>query len=245
MANRPKPTGNLASAPPGPQADRNFYLGVALAVTLVVAVGFGPTVNTSLFHPPLPRPRILHLHAAVFSAWVLLFVTQAALVRSRRVAWHRRLGLGGIILGALMPVVGIATALAMTRVHHAESNIDGEPFLIVSFFDMFAFAVTFWLAMYWRRRPEYHRRLILMATCGLTVAAFARFPNWLMPDNAWYVGVDALILAGVARDWTVVRRVHGVYLYGLPTLALLQATTMWIYLSRAPAWVKIAHALLQ
>jgi hypothetical protein len=185
------------------------------------------------------------LHAALFSAWVLLFVTQAALVRSRRVAWHRRLGLGGIILGALMPVVGIATALAMTRVHHAESNIDGEPFLIVSFFDMFAFAVTFWLAMYWRRRPEYHRRLILMATCGLTVAAFARFPNWLMPDNAWYVGVDALILAGVARDWTVVRRVHGVYLYGLPTLALLQATTMWLYLSRAPAWVKIAHALLQ
>lgn len=245
MASRPERPGKVASAPRRPRADRNFYLGVALAVALVVAVGFGQTVNARLIHPPSPRPRILYLHVALFTAWILLFTTQAALVRVRRVAWHRRLGLGGIVLGALMPVVGFATALAMTRLHRAEGNTDGEPFLIVSFFDMLAFAVTFGLATYWRRRPEYHRRLILMASCGLTVAAFARFPNWLMPDNAFYVGVDALILAGAARDWIVMRRVHAVYLYGLPALALGQATTMWIYLSSARAWVRIAHALLR
>jgi hypothetical protein len=133
----------------------------------------------------------------------------------------------------------------MTRLHRAERNIDGEPFLVVSCFDMLAFAVTFGLAVHWRRRPEYHRRLMLIATCGLTVAAFARFPNWLMPNDAWYVGVDALILAGAARDWIVMHRVHPVYLYGLPALALGQAATMWIDLSRAPAWVAIAHALLR
>jgi hypothetical protein len=119
---------------PGPRADRNFYVGVALAVALVVAVGFGGTVNARLFHPSSPRPRILYVHAALFTAWVLLFTAQAMLVRSGRVAWHRRLGIVGIVLGGLMPVVGIATALAM---------VHNERFLIVSFFDMLAFGITF------------------------------------------------------------------------------------------------------
>ena len=41
------------------------------------------------------------------------------------------------------------------------------------------------------------------------------------------------------------RRVHPVYLYGLPVLALSQATVMWIQLTAAPAWIVIAHALLR
>jgi hypothetical protein len=110
---------------------------------------------------------------------------------------------------------------------------------------MLVFAVAFGLAIHWRRRPEYHRRLLLIASCALMAPAFARFPSWLMPDNAWYVAVDALILAGVARDWLVMRRVHPVYLYGLPMLVLGQATAMWTYLSEAPTWVAIAQTLLR
>ena len=85
---------------------------------------------------------------------------------------------------------------------------------------------------------------MLMASCGLTVAAFARFPKWLMPDNLWYAGVDTLILAGAARDWMDGPCSPGVP-YGLPALALGQAMTMWIYLSVARAWIAIAHALLR
>lgn len=230
---------------PRQRAGRNFYLAMGLAVATIVGFGFGPTVNARLLRPPSPRPLLLYVHAAMFTGWVLLFVVQAALVRAHRVAWHRRLGFAGAALGALMPVVGIATALVITRLNRLGRDFGGEAFLIVSFFDMLAFAVTFGLAVYWRRRPEYHRRLMLMATCGLTVAAFARFPSWLMPGNAWYVAVDALIVIAVARDWYVDRRVHPVFRYGLPALMLGQATAMWIYLSRASAWVEIAHRLLR
>lgn len=241
MESRPVPPGTAAPA----RADRNFHLWVAMTIALVVAFGFGQTVKEGLFRPPSPRPPILFLHVAVFTAWVLLFATQAALVRTGRIAWHRGLGLAGVVLGALVPVVGIATALAMTRLHRAEGTTGGEAFLIVSLFDMLAFGVTFGLAIHWRGRPEYHRRLMLMASCGLTVAAFARFPSWLMPRNAWYLAVDTLVFAGVARDWIVVGRVHAVYRYGVPALALGQAVTMWVYLSRAPAWVGIEHVLLR
>lgn len=231
---------------PAPRrSGRNFYLAVALATALIVAIGFGPTANARLFRPSTARPLILYVHAATFTAWVLLFIAQAALVRAGRAHWHRRLGLLGIVLGGLLPLVGIMTAFTMTRLNRAESGADGEAFLIVSLFDMLAFAVIFGLAVYWRRHLEYHRRLMLMATCGLTVAAFARFPQWVVPSHSWYAFVDALILTGAARDWITTRRVHPVYLYGLPALALGQAATMWIYMSRAPIWIAIAHALLR
>ena len=227
------------------RADRNFYLWVGLAVAVIVSFGFSRTVGAGLLHPSSPRPLILYMHAIMSTAWVLLFITQAALVRSRRVSWHRRIGLAGFALGCLMPIAGIETALTMTRLHIAEGNRKEESTLVVSFFDMLAFAVTFGLATYWRGRSEYHRRLMLIATCGLTVAAFARFPSWLMPHNAWYLGSDALILAGAARDWVLMRRVHPVYLYGLPALIVGQVTTMLIYVSGARTWVALAHKLLQ
>jgi hypothetical protein len=218
---------------------------MALIIALIVAVGFGPTADRLVIHPALPRPRILYVHIAVFTGWTLLFLAQAALVVSRRIAWHRRLGLCGIVLGALVPVLGISTVLVIKRLEIARDHAGNDAALIVPFFDMLAFTVAFSLAIYWRKRPEIHRRLMLVASCGLTVAAFARFPSWLIPHNAFYVGVDALIFVGAARDRIVLGRVHPVYLYGLPTLVLGQATTMWIFLRGAPAWSSLVHKLQQ
>jgi hypothetical protein len=104
--------------------------------------------------------------------------------------------------------------------------------------------VAFGLAAFWRRRPDIHGRLVLMASCGLAVPAFARLPGWLMAENAWYLWVDALILAAALRDYLVIGRVHAVYRYGLPALVAGQVAAMWIYLSAAPAWLALANALL-
>ena len=223
----------------------NYYLGIAITIAAVVAIGFGRNIDARLVHPVSPLPSILYLHVALFTGWVLLFILQAALVRVGSVAWHRRLGWVGLAIGGLMPPVGIETALVMTRFHRAGANVGGERSLILPVFDMLAFAVTFGLTIYWRRRPEYHRRLILVATCGLTVAAFARFPSWLVPNGSWYLCVDVLILSGVIRDWLRTRRIHIVYACAMPLIALGQAATMWIYVTGPPLWVSIARSLLQ
>jgi hypothetical protein len=227
-------------------AGRGFYFAFALLIALVVVAGFGRTVGPRLFHPASPIPRILFLHGALFSTWILLLIVQTGLVATRRIVWHRRLGAAAVVLGLLIPVVGVMTTLAMVRLHIEQgvNGTDAEAFLISPLFDMLAFTVFFALAIYWRRRPEFHRRLMIMATCGLTAAAFSRFPNWLVPKDAWYVAVDLLILVGVMRDLYVMRRVHPVYLYGLPALVLAQATVYWIYLHHVPAWVAAAHWIL-
>ena len=42
-----------------------------------------------------PITPLVHAHGALFSAWVLLFIMQTALVAQHRVAVHRRLGIAG------------------------------------------------------------------------------------------------------------------------------------------------------
>jgi hypothetical protein len=51
--------------------DRYFYFAMSLLFAAIVVWGFSQTVNQNLFHPPLPRPVLLWIHAAAFSAWVV------------------------------------------------------------------------------------------------------------------------------------------------------------------------------
>jgi hypothetical protein len=224
--------------------DHFFYFLMSLLIVTVVLYGFSRTIKTGLIHPPSPRPTILFFHAVIFSGWVLLFIVQSTLVKTRNVKLHRRLGWFGLVLGIAIPIVGIATTIAMGRLHVQEGRSDAAQFLIVPFFDMVAFSVPFGFSIHWRKKPELHRRLILIATCSLTAAAFGRFPGNLMPHHWFYAGVDFLILLGVARDLVVTRHVHPAYVYALPLLALGQMTTIHVFATGWPAWIRIAHALL-
>lgn len=218
---------------------------MSLVIVVVIVYGFSFTIGKNLIHPAVPRPWILYVHATVFSSWLVFFVVQSTLVRSRKVQWHRRMGLFGIALGTLIPIVGVSTAIAMGRFNtmslhatHAESD------LIIPLFDMVCFTSTFPLAVYWRKKPELHRRLMLVATCALTAAGFGRFPERILPGYLFYAGVDLLILLGIAHDLIVNRTVHSVYLRVLPLFILGQTIVTYIAYRNVPFWLRIAHAIL-
>jgi hypothetical protein len=116
--------------------------------------------------------------------------------------------------------------------------------MIIPLWDMIAFSVTFAAAVYWRKRPELHRRLMLVATCTLTAAAFGRFP-FQIAYNYFYGGVDLLILLGVVRDLIVNRRVHPVYLYVLPVFVVCQSVVIYTADHSLEYWVRISHAILK
>jgi hypothetical protein len=84
-----------------------------------------------------------------------------------------------------------------------------------------------------------------MASCALTAAAFGRFLMRAIRDVWSYAGVDLLILMGAARDLIVNRRLHPVYLYGLPLLMVEQIAMMSVSLKSWPAWMKVAHRILE
>lgn len=225
--------------------DKYFYLFMSLLIAAIVIYGFGQTVNGNLFHPTVPRPTLLYFHAACFSSWVVFFIFQSVLVQTRNVRIHKLTGWFGVALGAVMLVLGYCIAVIMGRFHlHTLHQADSVPFLIVPFYDITAFAVTLALAIYWRRKPELHRRLLLLATCALTAAAFGRFPSNFFPPVYFYYGVDSLILLGVLRDLLVTRRIHRVYLYGLPAFFACQSIVMYLVNHDPLLWHSIAKTIL-
>ncbi|HTA38161.1 MAG TPA: hypothetical protein VK760_03755 [Candidatus Acidoferrales bacterium] len=222
---------------------RNFFLFMALLIAAIVAYGFGRVLDANLIHPHYPKPPIVYVHASVFAGWVLLFVTQASLVRIGRTAWHMRLGLFGIALGCAIPVFGAWVAIAMAAINERHGDADAARFLVLPIAYMIAFAILFGFAVVLRVRPDYHRRLMLVATCTLTVAAFARFPG--LPIGSWDVFVDALVLLGVARDLIVDKHVHAVYRWALPLLIAWQIAANYAYFSASPWWIAIARGLMR
>jgi len=224
--------------------DRYFYFGMSLLIAAVVIYGFSHTVDQFLIHATPIRPWILYLHGIVFSGWVFFLILQSTLIRTHNVRLHRTIGWFGVALGVMIPILGLSTAITMDRFNIRNFHMMGaSPFLAVQINDMVSFATAFAFAIYWRKRPEYHRRLILIASCVLTSAAFARFPFVTL---AWtYVGVDLLISLGVIRDLIVSRRIHPVYLYALPILIVCQTLAMRAFFGRPPQWVKITDAILR
>ena len=228
----------------GGLVDKYFYLAMGLLIACVVVAGFRLTVNGALFHPAVPRPLILWFHGSAFSGWVLFFIFQSLLVRTRNVKVHRSLGWFGAGLGAAMVLLGFTTAVVMSRfdIHTLhETNI--AEFLIIPFYDMVAFGTLVTLAILWRKKPDFHRRLLFLATAGLLDAAFGRF-QYLFDTNLYAACVLAVMLLGVVRDLLVDRRIHKVYLVALPCLTVAYTLAIYTWRSAAPWWMAIAHSIL-
>lgn len=223
--------------------DKYFYFAMSLLAVVLVVCGFGTTVNPNLLHADIPRPFILWIHAAAFSAWVLFFVLQSALVRTHNVRVHRSLGWFGAALGVFMVPLGITTAVIMARFKfHQLHQADASLFLSIPFLDITCFATFFTLAIYWRKKPELHRRLIFIATSILLAAAFGRLP-YLRDSSFFYAGVDAVILLGVVRDLLVNRRVHTIYRIALPVLIVLQSCAAWLAFASPAWWASLSHTI--
>src|SRR3954466_5263426 len=81
-----------------------FFPAMSALLLVIVFVGFAPTYY---LRPAAARPLpiYLHLHGAALTLWFSLLLVQTGLIASGRRALHRRLGLGGAALGAVIAVL--------------------------------------------------------------------------------------------------------------------------------------------
>jgi hypothetical protein len=223
---------------------RYFYFGMSLVIAAVIVAGFSRTVDQNLIHAKPARPVLLWFHGAAFSAWLIFYITQSALVRVHKVKVHRLLGWFGAALAPTMVVLGTIITVVMARfdsvVLHQNEAV---AFMSVPFADMVIFGTCMGLSIYWRKRPEFHRRLVFVASCGLLDAGIGRFDFWFN-NNLFYPFVDFLIILGMLRDWYVEGRVHKVYWYALPLMALLQSVAVYAWRINPAGWQTITHAIL-
>ncbi len=229
--------------------DRVFYSGMAIGMALTVLVGFGPTYYTRAFGPvPMstfsgaPMTPLVHIHGVLFTAWVLLFIVQTALVAQHRVAIHCRIGIAGALLAVSMVVVGTLTALKMAARGSAPAGIDPLSFSMIPLSDMLFFAVFVAAALRMRANREAHKRLMLLAYVSIVAAAVARLPGVLPLGPLVFFGLAfVFILVGIIYDIVSRHRVHPVYIWGGGVLAL--SVPLRLAVSGTDAWKSFAQSL--
>ncbi|MBS0335199.1 MAG: hypothetical protein JSS35_20715 [Proteobacteria bacterium] len=230
----------------GAASGRAFYLAMALIMAGVILAGFGQTYPASLAAKPA-LPFLLHLHGAVFIAWVALFVAQPALAVRGSMRLHRTLGWVGVGLAATMVVMGFWAVRVALIEHIGLSFLPKRIFVMGNLITVLVFAGLVAAGIATRRAPEWHKRLMLCATIALLSQALGR----LLPMDLFGAAapavlfgvVDLFAFAGPAADLALRRRIHPAYAWGVGAILLMEVLIPLLAFSpMAPLAIRLLSA---
>jgi hypothetical protein len=232
-----------------------FYFYMALACMAVAFLGFAPTYWLPLANRSLSASPVVHFHGLLFFTWSLYFAFQSWLAASGKVVRHRAIGMIGVSLATAMTIFGFLVAVnAMKRSAAAGLADDRIAFAIVPLSGILFFAVVFTLAIAAIRKPQTHKRLMLLASISLLDAAVARWfltflapPGPLGPPPVPVTIPPALVaclvlVPAIVYDWRTRGRPHPVYVYG--GIALIAVKLLNWPISATPLWHSFAGGIL-
>ena len=221
-----------------------FFFWISILLLAFLVIGFAPSLYLRAFFEVPPIPAYLHLHGAILTSWFVWLVLQTSMVRSGRIATHRRLGVIGAVIAVAVVFAGpMATVGAVGRIREAgfdwdtdmgalpDVGVEGVPMIrfmaqVVwgNFMSIVAFAGLIAAALLLRRHPDTHKRLIVLASIGIVGPALARISRWpvLGGEDGGFIPVVllALLVAVIAHDIVTLRRVHKATIYGTATLLM-------------------------
>jgi len=215
-------------------------MGVVL--TAIVVAGFVP--------PMLARPGgiasvplLLHVHGAVFVAWFLLFCLQAGLVVAGRVRLHRRLGMTSVVLAVAIIVLGyLVTRGAYARPGFSIAGLSQAGSVLFPFTDIMNFVIAYSLALYFRRSPAVHKRLMLLAGILMIDPAASRLVFTLGGAPPVILLLEAaLLFALIGYDFYTRRRLSWPSMLG--TGLFIAAFVAKLAIAKHPAWHSFADVL--
>lgn len=218
-----------------------FYPVMALVCLLIVFAGFAPTYYLRADDAPA-LAAITHVHAVVFTGWMLLFLAQVTLVATGRRALHKQLGVVGVIVAAAMVVLGVVVSLdSARRAVVAGQGDEALAFLIVPLGSMISFATLIVAAVACRAQTDLHRRLMFMATVAMLPAAIGRIPNMgdPLPFTLVFLG---LLWAPLVADRLAGRRLSRLSLWG--GLVLYAYELGRFFSQQSEWWMAIAKRLV-
>lgn len=236
-------TATTATASSERRDGKRLYVWMSVYFIAVSAVGFAPTYWLTVPGGSFSGAPLVHLHAIIAAAWIILFFTQSLIAARGEIRNHRAWGMAGIGLGVAMVIVGFIAQTAMMERQIAQGlGIVAHRSSIMGNVGALLFGGLFAAAMLSISRPQAHKRLMLMATAVTMQAAWDRLfaytvgfpPN---ESNALFVWLltptlitDLPIIVAIAIDWRTRSRPHPAYVAAGTIMLAIQ-------LSRAP----IAH----
>jgi hypothetical protein len=215
-----------------------FYLMITSAMTCTMFLGFSFTYFGPMARGVYPDVSpMVHVHGWTFFAWYLLLPLQAGLIRLRKVAIHRTLGLASVALGALMIAVGLVVSLVQIDLARAP---DGNPFwqlMGVPIFGVWILFTVFYVeAIRRRKRVEDHKRLIILASAAALSAATFRIVVRVAGFGIWVaiIGMLAAVifpLIAMIHDRQRQAATHPVYAWGVAAMVAMIVATFLLHVT--------------
>jgi hypothetical protein len=233
------------SVPTSRRREHLFYVGISVSVATTVFAGFARTYFLKSYFGSPPLIPLLHLHGLVFTSWIVLLLTQTTLVAANRTDVHRRLGIVGGVIAVMLVVVGAMTAIIRAKQGAAPP---GGPsplmFLAIPLFDMLVFSSLVAAGFHFRRRPDVHKRLMVLATISILAAAIARLPFGILKAGppAFFGLTDLFIVACVLYDLVSRRRIHRATVCG--GLIIILSQPLRLMISGTSVWMAFATWLI-
>jgi len=227
------------------RSDRRLFAAVAILFPILVLIGFGRTyyLSTLVGGPPV-KSLLVHVHGALMTLWIALFVTQVFLIRAHQRALHKVLGWYGVALAGAMVVAGVLTAAAAGKYGSLSAPPEIPPlvFMAIPMTDLLMFVVFFGAAIYWRTRAAAHKRLMLMTVLNFLPPAIARIPIPAVraAGPAVFFGVPTLLTIGlIVYDTRRTGSLNRIFL--VAGVALIASYPLRIIVGGTGAW----HAFAQ
>lgn len=220
-----------------PTAERRFYTGMSIAILVLVFLGFFQSFYLRPLFPDNPGasyPKVL-VHGVLATLWVLLFALQIRFVRSRSIDWHRKIGVAAGVLALVLVISGLDLAITAVRSGRVDARFGSTLPFVLPVFDIALFSSFVVLGFVQRRRPQHHKRWMLLATINFIGAALGRLPGTTTLGPVVPLASFAL-LVGAIVVWDVrsTKKVHRVTLVG--GLLTLVSQPLRFILSETPLW---------
>ncbi|HWT13957.1 MAG TPA: hypothetical protein VN231_14480 [Allosphingosinicella sp.] len=221
---------------------------LGLALLALAVAGFWPQYFSAVAgQAPSADAQfwLIHLHAALFTIWLLLYVSQAALIMTGRARVHLGIGPWLAAYGFAIAAVGLyAAALLAHRLGERQNDFEAAAaFVFFPAIDMVYFVGFLAAAVLYRKLPDLHKRAMFLATFSIAIVGLGRLVDrtGLESPLLWQPLSPAPLLVALAYDAFVCRKVHAIMAAGL-IVHLLRLNAE--HFAASEAWLPVGRALI-
>lgn len=218
--------------------ESRFFLVATLVSSLIIFAGFAQTFYLKSWFDSPQLSNVLFVHGVIMTFWFALLFSQLALVSKGRIDLHRRLGQFSVVLIVLILISGwLVTLDSARRGFTPDPSITPQMFMVIPLADLLVFVILVGAALWNRKRTDYHKRFMLLATVSILTPGLARLPLAFVREGGlpvFYGALISLVVICVLADSILNRRLHPVMGWGaaflilsIPARIMLAQTQLW------------------